>query len=71
MIGILAQADPSSASLQRDLIVDYVKLNEVRRDRAYVQRALETALAMQSRCQLARSDGWMIEDLQRRAGQTQ
>lgn len=64
----LAAADPSSASLQRDLIVSYVKLGEVFKDRRYAQQALDVALAMRQRGILAPRDAWMIDELKRRAG---
>ncbi|SFO21916.1 SHNi-TPR [Nitrosospira briensis] len=63
----LAQADPGNAGWQRDLIVDYVKLNEVSSDKRYITKALEVALAMQSRGILAPRDAWIIEELKRRA----
>jgi len=64
----LAQADPGNVGWQRDLIVSFAKLNEVTGDRAYAERALSLALAMQQRGMLAPRDTWMIEDLKRRAG---
>jgi len=45
----LAQADPGNEGWQRDLIVSYVKLNEVSGDKAYIAQALEVALVMQKR----------------------
>ena len=65
----LAKADPSNAGWQRDLIVSYVKLSDMTGDRMYAVQALEIALAMQKRDILAPRDGWIIEDLRRRAGQ--
>ena len=59
----------ATQSWQRDLIVSYVKLSDVTGDKMYDVQALDIALAMQKRGILAPRDGWMIEDLRRRAGQ--
>ena len=64
----LAEADPGNALWQRDLIISFVRLNEVTGDRTYAQQALDVALRMQSLGILAPRDEWMIEELRRRAG---
>ena len=65
----LATTDPGNAEWQRDLIVSYVKLSDATGDKMYTVQALEIALAMQKRGILAPRDGWMIEELKRRADQ--
>jgi len=65
----LAKADPGNAEWQRDLIVSYVKLSDMTGDKMYDLQALDIALAMKKRGILAPEDGWMIENLRRRAGQ--
>jgi tetratricopeptide (TPR) repeat protein len=65
----LAKTDPGNAQWQRDLIVSYVKLSDVTGDKTYDVQALKIVLAMQKRGILAPRDGWMIEELRRRAGQ--
>lgn len=64
----LAAADPSSASLQRDLLVSYVKLSEVTHDKSQLRMALDLALRMREQGFLAPRDAGMIEELKRRLG---
>jgi tetratricopeptide (TPR) repeat protein len=64
----LAAADPSSASLQRDLIVSHVKLHDVTAYAAHLEAALATATDMQRRGTLAPRDAWVVDDLKKRLG---
>jgi hypothetical protein len=67
----LAGADPSSAILQRDLIVSLVNVHAATGEKAHVERALTLALALQEQGRLAPRDAWMVEDLRKRAAAEQ
>ena len=63
----LADASPTDAELQRELILSSVRLHEATGEVRYAEEALEIALNLQKRGALPEKESWMIDDLRERA----
>jgi hypothetical protein len=61
----LAQANPTSAAAQRDVLVSYRRMAQVTQDVAWWRKALSLAEELQRTGRLAPSDAGLLEFLRR------
>ncbi|NQU55649.1 MAG: tetratricopeptide repeat protein [Rhodospirillales bacterium] len=67
IIESLAENNPGSAEVQRDLMASYAKLGGVSPGQGWFAKALTICEKLVSEGRLAPADGWMLDDLRKRA----